>query len=129
MMEGKIDGRDVETEILERQWLTFPDLDVTIITLPRIPKCCFSFKADFSNIHQDDPVFIYGYPEGLELSMSFGQITKRAADYVGHDAGSVLEYKIPSNPPAKGNSGSPIVNKDFSVIGVHFAKVPKGGKR
>jgi serine protease Do len=99
-----------------------PELDIALVEIKGkdLPVLSLQEDADFK---VNDPVYVIGNP------LSFTQIANEGLiegmTYVINRSVPVLQI---SAPVYRGNSGSPVLDKDFRVIGVVYATtVPKVG--
>ena len=70
------------------------------------------------------PVYVAGYPEGNQLTVTAGVVAADAPDSALGVSGPVLELTDKVLP---GNSGSPVLNQSGQVVGVVYATDTKTG--
>ena len=107
--------------ILEVLWESaISDLDVTFLILDKIVEDVDPFPrvgpGKMPNQVGNDRIYVVGHPQGGELSYSFQD------NYLIAINERRIHYRSPTEP---GNSGSPIFNDDWELIGIHHA----GSKR
>ena len=103
----------------DRKVLTNKKIDCTCIEIFKSDGIKKFFKIDpyiYKNndiyfSEKDSDVFILHYPNGEDISFSYGKIKYLEGDFIKHSAST-----------AKGSSGSPIIRRssDNYVIGLHF---------
>jgi len=106
----------------ERKIFTNKEFDYTCIELFISDKIINYFKIDPNlyknnkNILKDNDIFILQYPNGEELSFSYGKISSLENNKMVHTSST-----------DRGSSGSPIIRrcKDIYIIGLHIGGVKK----
>ena len=127
--EIKIDYLNKEKKITlskDRNFFTNKNLDYTCIEILEEDKITHFFKIDRYiiergiTIYKNEDIFILQFPEGNDLSFSYGKILSINKD----------NEIIHNCSTQEGSSGSPIItrNDEYSIIGLHVGSYPKGKK-
>ena len=120
----KINKKEIKIN-KKRKVLTNKEMDYTCIELLESDNIKDYFKIDpnlFSNNKKylkNSEIFLLQYPQGNELSFSYGKILAVKDDRILH-----------SGSTEKGSSGSPIIKRDNIkyIIGLHYGGSKKGNK-
>lgn len=97
-----------------------PFADVALLKVEKIKTGDTNLKISDSAAKIGEEVFLIGHPKGLNYSITRGIISysgEFAIDEMDKELGNKLQHTAPTLP---GSSGSPILNRDGEVIGIHF---------
>ena len=112
-------GVSTRGQILE----TFPQLDLALLSLDGEGLPVLSLDPDYQ-VAEGEGVLIIGNPLGLSNIVSEG-VVEGFADLAGWDEPVLLIR----GPIHRGNSGSPVFNREGRVVAVIFATLQPGGSQ
>jgi serine protease Do len=112
-------GRTMEARIVGLD----TDLDLALLKVEakNLPAIRF---ADYNNLRQEEVVFAFGSPEGLQNSVSMGVVSSVARQTDPDSPQVFIQTDAPINP---GNSGGPLVNVDGELAGLNTFILTEGG--
>lgn len=108
------DGEDFTDSVLGHSG----NLDLARMT-PSVPADAAPVAVSGSDPLVGGPVYVAGYPEGDQLTVSSGNII---ASVPGSHFGMAGQVLVVSNQVKPGNSGSPLLDVSGKVVGVVFAE-------
>ena len=109
-----VDGNEVEAKVIHNE----PDVDIAVIKVPvELP---YSFKLS-NEMQKGEHVTVIGYPYteimGQECKVTDGIVSSETGAF---DTVFSFQFSAPMQP---GNSGGPVFNDDYGVIGIATEKI------
>jgi len=115
--EVRIAGREGEAKVVTSD----SSNDLALVHIPGVIDAVATINSEPTKLRQGDDVFVFGYPLSSALS-SGGNITPGVVSAITGLGNNTNHIQITA-PIQPGSSGSPVLNKKGSVVGVVASKL------